>query len=338
LKQLSDDFTRARGLIDSLKADVKGGSAIASKIHEEVVGHNKEASEESSIIEKSVKKIELESKLREDTNAEKLDDLLKLIKDLAKDLEKYARQRILGAAGVSKNEMQILLSDQVAVDVDAVWDELLAGHVVVGSTAAAITTLLTNVDTTVSSRAPSATALSTATWTAARAAYLDELAAANVPADLDAVKAETDQLPNWRIPDVYATAPVVDNVASVNATNLTAGSVTVTFLTGATRQKAILSCYLHAAAQAAGGHKVGITVQAQKAGGGYNAIATLTANPPLTIPDLDEAMAPFALEIDVTATVDTSAVQYDFRFVVDSDNAGSVNYTSNFGILMLYSM
>jgi len=41
------------------------------------------------------------------------------------------------------------------------------------------------------SAALAATALSTATWTAARAGYLDELAAANIPADLDAVLEDT---------------------------------------------------------------------------------------------------------------------------------------------------
>lgn len=41
------------------------------------------------------------------------------------------------------------------------------------------------------SAAPAATALSTDDWTNARAAYLDELAAANLPADVDAILADT---------------------------------------------------------------------------------------------------------------------------------------------------
>lgn len=44
------------------------------------------------------------------------------------------------------------------------------------------------------SAALAATALSTATWTGARAGYLDELAAANLPADLDAALADTNEI------------------------------------------------------------------------------------------------------------------------------------------------
>lgn len=46
------------------------------------------------------------------------------------------------------------------------------------------------------SAALAATALSIANWTTERAGYLDELAAANLPADIDAVKAKTDNLPS----------------------------------------------------------------------------------------------------------------------------------------------
>lgn len=40
--------------------------------------------------------------------------------------------------------------------------------------------------------------------------------------------------------------------------------------------------------------------------------------------------------IDATTMVDTSAIAYDFRFVVDSDNAGSVNYTTSFALVLVY--
>ena len=51
-----------------------------------------------------------------------------------------------------------------------------------------------NLDAAMSSRSAAATALTDATWTDARAGYLDELAAANIPADLDAVLADTNEL------------------------------------------------------------------------------------------------------------------------------------------------
>ncbi len=45
------------------------------------------------------------------------------------------------------------------------------------------------------SAALAATALTNATWTDARAGYLNELGSANIPADVDAIKAKTDNLP-----------------------------------------------------------------------------------------------------------------------------------------------
>ena len=44
---------------------------------------------------------------------------------------------------------------------------------------------LAHLDAAVTSRAPATTALSTAQWTNLRAAMIDELSAANVPADID---------------------------------------------------------------------------------------------------------------------------------------------------------
>lgn len=60
---------------------------------------------------------------------------------------------------------------------------------------ALVSTVTTNTDMVGTDNAAlAATALSTATWTGARAGYLDELAAANIPADLDAVLADTNNL------------------------------------------------------------------------------------------------------------------------------------------------
>lgn len=55
---------------------------------------------------------------------------------------------------------------------DAVWDEATSGHTAVGSFGKLFND---NVDATISSRAPSATALSTAQWTNGRASNLDNL-------------------------------------------------------------------------------------------------------------------------------------------------------------------
>ena len=45
-----------------------------------------------------------------------------------------------------------------------------------------------------------------------------------------------------------------------------------------------------------------------------------------------------AIVCDVTALVDASGSTYYFKWLVDSDNAGAVNYTSNFVLVIIYSM
>jgi len=53
--------------------------------------------------------------------------------------------------------------------------------------------------------APISGSLTNTTWTDARAGYLDELAAANIPADLDAVLADTNELQTDDIPGTLTT-------------------------------------------------------------------------------------------------------------------------------------
>ena len=157
-------------------------------------------------------------------------------------------------------------------------------------------------------------------------------------ASIALIKTQTDKVPNLRFEDKLPTTPVAQNVASASATNLTAGSVTPTFPTGATRQRAMLLCFLHVSNQAANTHNIGLKVQGQKPTGGYVDQLDLTAVAPISLVNVAGATATFAVTIDVTTLVDTSTLQYDFRFVVDSDNAGSVNYTSNFVLVLTYSV
>lgn len=91
-----------------------------------------------------------------------------------------------------------------AGSIQAIWDALTSALTTVGSIGRL---LVTNIDAAISTRAPSATALSTAQWTNARAALLDFLdvtvssrlaAASYTPpdnADIVAIKAKTDNLP-----------------------------------------------------------------------------------------------------------------------------------------------
>jgi len=136
----------------------------------------------------------------------------------------------------------------------------------------------------------------------------------------------------------WNTDPVVENVASATATALTAGSITPAYPTGATEVRAILLPVIKAASQAAAAHHIGFKIQYRIGGSGaYSDLKNYTANPPLTLVNADGAVDSWAHAIDVTAIV-SSGVQVEFRFEVDSDNAGSVNYTTSFLLALVYRM
>lgn len=156
--------------------------------------------------------------------------------------------------------------------------------------------------------------------------------------DIADIKTETDQLPNWRFDsEKYASTVTVDAKADAAEVDLTAGSIVVTIPTGATIVDVTLAAFLHVANKAAATHHIGLTLQAQKDAGGYGDVVVLTANPPVSLVNVDGAMATFAIACDVSATVNGAAT-YTFRWQCDSDNAGAVNYTSNFVLVITYSM
>jgi len=136
----------------------------------------------------------------------------------------------------------------------------------------------------------------------------------------------------------WNTDPVVQNVASAAETALTAGSITPTYPTGAVERRAILLPMIKAASQAAATHHIGIKIQYRIGGAGpWLDLLNLTANPPLGLVTVDGAVDSWTHPIDVTAIV-SSGVQVEFRFAVDSDNAGSVNYTTSFLLVLVYRM
>ena len=163
-----------------------------------------------------------------------------------------------------------------------------------------------------------------------------------VPAEVAAltalVTALMTEVANTQHETEWAVGSAIQQVASALQTNLTACSVTPTFPTGSTRVRAILVASIHAANQAGNTHHIDFKVEGQRNGLGYVAQLDLTAQDSLGLVNLDGASDGWSGAIDVTALVTTSAVQYDFRFVVDSDNAGAVNYTQNFALVLVYTI
>ena len=136
----------------------------------------------------------------------------------------------------------------------------------------------------------------------------------------------------------WATVAVCQNLATVDPSDLTAGSVTPTFPVGSSRVRAILVASIHVANQGDNTHHIDFKVEGQKAAGGYVSQLDLTAIDAIGLVNLDGATNGWCGAIDVTTLVDESGAAYDFRFVVTSDNAGSVNYTTCFTLVLVYTM
>lgn len=133
----------------------------------------------------------------------------------------------------------------------------------------------------------------------------------------------------------YAFASTNEQVANAAEVSLAAPAVvTVTFPAGATLLEAKVAAVLKANNQTAAKHNIGITLQKNVAAGGWVDIRDFTANPPLTLPEVDATGDSITLVEVLTPLTTGQSVQ--FRFQVDSDNAGAVNYTQTFVLIVEY--
>jgi len=145
-----------------------------------------------------------------------------------------------------------------------------------------------------------------------------------------------DGIKSFELETEWSSTTVAEQVASSAAVNMTAGAIAPTFPEDSTRVRAILLASIHAANQGANTHHIGVRVQGQKSAGGYSDLLSLVATPPLALNNLDGSGDGWVVAIDVTTLVDTSGVQYDFRFIVNSDDAGAVNYVTGFTLVLVY--
>ena len=116
--------------------------------------------------------------------------------------DSYAR---IGAAGVGLTAVALADTTSDGVIADAVWNAATATY---GSADTYGVLVETDLDAAISSRAASATALSTATWTNARAGYLDKLNVAGTLANTDnasSFKADLDTVPTCLLATTVAT-------------------------------------------------------------------------------------------------------------------------------------
>ena len=132
----------------------------------------------------------------------------------------------------------------------------------------------------------------------------------------------------------YAFVSTSESVANAAEVSLAAPAVvTVDFPTGATLLEAKVVASIKANNQTASEHNIGLTLQKNIAGGGWVDIRDFTANPPLTLPDVDATADALTL---VEALAITTGQTVQFRWQVDSDDAGEVHYTQTFVLSVEY--
>lgn len=132
----------------------------------------------------------------------------------------------------------------------------------------------------------------------------------------------------------YAFASINESVANAAETPLTAPAVvTVTFPAGATLLEAKVVAAIKANNQTAAEHNIGVKLQRNVAAGGWVTIRDFTASPPLTLPEVDATADGLTL---VEALAITTGQTVQFRWVVNSDNAGEVHYTQTFVLSVEY--
>lgn len=145
--------------------------------------------------------------------------------------------------------------------------------------------------------------------------------------------------PNQQLETEWSTDPVVENVATADATDLTIHTISAAdfvYPDGATEVRVILLAMITAQAQASATHHIGLKIQREINDGGWADLKDFTANPPFGLA-VEGAVANWVMPIDISALV-ASGDKLEFLFTVDSDNAGSVNYTTSFIVILVYTM
>lgn len=164
-----------------------------------------------------------------------------------------------------------------------------------------------------------------------RATYIDMIP------DIETTTEDIEHETEW------STNPNVDDITHVAATEypLTEGDMgTVTYPSDATEVRAILLPIIKAINQACTTHHIGLKVQYSEDDGAWTDIIDLTppeSDPPMGLAALDAVVDSMAQPLDVSDIVE-SGKRYEFRFRVESDNAGSVYYTTSFVLVLVYNM
>ena len=176
--------------------------------------------------------------------------------------------------------------------------------------------------------------------TVTRAEYIDMIP--DIETTTEDIETETDKISDVEHETEWNTDPYVDDITHVALTEypLTEGDMgTVTYPSDATEVRAILLPVIKAVNQACTTHHIGLKVQYNVNDLGWinEDIIDLTTNPTMGLAALDAVVDSMAQPLDVSAIIETGS-KYEFRFVVESDNAGAVYYTTSFVLVLVYRM
>ncbi len=113
--------------------------------------------------------------------------------------------------------------------------------------------------------------------------------------------------------------------------------ISPTFPAGSTLRRATLVASLKANNNTAALHKIGVTLQYQIAGGGWNDLIDLTAAPTLMLPEVEGTGDAITIVEDMIGLF-TSGQLVEVQFLVDSTNAAAVNYMTTFVLSLEFDL
>ncbi len=140
----------------------------------------------------------------------------------------------------------------------------------------------------------------------------------------------------WKETYIYETE--YEQIASAAEESVTPPTgISPVFPAGATLRRAILVAALKANNNTAALHKIGVTLQYQIAGGGWNDLIDLTAAPTLMLPEVEGTGDAITIVEDMTGLF-TSGQLVEVQFLVDSSNAAAVNYSTTFVLSLEFDL
>lgn len=181
-------------------------------------------------------------------------------------------------------------------------------------------------------------------WDAALATILDNFSAVNIgyldeldfdlQTTLSTLQTDISEGKLRAFRHTYIFAFTTESVSNAAEVSLAApATISPAFPAGATLLRATVIGTLKANNQSDNAHNILVTLQYQVAAGGWNDIGVVSANEPLSLPDVTGTADAL---LQGGTLVFTTGQAVEFRFQVDSDDANEVHYAQTFVLSVEY--